>query len=270
MPHIPVDPILVQARHRIDATFMPRVTAQDTLRRHHRSARRAMHAQRLDGVFAAAWPEAAVGADERTDRPLIDPYRANSDLGRPNLNPTCHTPVLSSARLISPCSAVNFRARVLSRPISTRSAPTTCRSASSSLAASFSRRRVRLRTTAFPTFLVTVKPSRTGSVSARARACNTTPPTAAFRPDDATRKNSGRRFRRPGFAAVQEGFRAGMNGTPAVRASGGQLLAALGAAICQNLATTHRLHAGTKSMPMLADQLRRLIGTLHDYSPKTL
>jgi hypothetical protein len=38
MPHIPVNP-----GHGIDSTFIPRVTAQDTLRRHRRTARRAMH-----------------------------------------------------------------------------------------------------------------------------------------------------------------------------------------------------------------------------------
>ena len=55
-----------------------------------------------------------------------------------------------------------------------------------------------------------------------------------------------------------------MVGTPAFRVSGGQLLAALGAAVCQDLATANGLHAGAKSVPALADQLGRLIGALHD------
>jgi hypothetical protein len=42
MPHIPVDRIPVAAGHQIDATFIPRIAAQDTLGRHDRSARRAV------------------------------------------------------------------------------------------------------------------------------------------------------------------------------------------------------------------------------------
>jgi hypothetical protein len=60
-----------------------------------------------------------------------------------------------------------------------------------------------------------------------------------------------------------------MDGTPAARFSGGQLLTALGAAIGQDFPTANGLHAGAKSVPALADQLGRLIGALHDYSPKT-
>jgi hypothetical protein len=180
---------------------------------------------------------------------------------------------------------MKFRLRVLSRPISTRSTPVTGCCANSSRAASFSRRRVRLRTTAFPTFLVTVKPNRAGKVSARGRAWRTTPPTAAFLPADATRRNSARRFRRLNvgvsgvatsgfptaeFRSIWGSVEAGMVGTPALGASGGQLLAALGTAVGQDLATANGLHTGAKSMPALADQLGRLIGALHDYSPKTI
>ena len=81
--------------HRIDTTFMPRVAAQDTLCRHHRSPRRAMHPQRLHGIFAAAWPEAAMRADQRTHRPLIHPNRADPNLRRPAMiEPVMIEPVI--------------------------------------------------------------------------------------------------------------------------------------------------------------------------------
>jgi hypothetical protein len=54
------------------------------------------------------------------------------------------------------------------------------------------------------------------------------------------------------------------------RVSGRQLFTALGTAVGQDLATAHRLHAGTKPVPALADQFRRLIGALHNDSPKTM
>src|SRR5581483_4325904 len=46
--------------------------------------------------------------------------------------------------------------------------------------------------------------------------------------------------------------------------SGRQALAALGAAAGQHLAAAHRGHAGAETVPALADQLRGLIGALHD------
>ena len=82
MPHIPVDPIPFKAGHGIDTTFMPGIAAQDTLRCHRRASHGAMHPQRLHRVFAAAWPEAAMRADKRTDRPLIDADQANPKLSR--------------------------------------------------------------------------------------------------------------------------------------------------------------------------------------------
>jgi hypothetical protein len=48
----------------------------------------------------------------------------------------------------------------------------------------------------------------------------------------------------------------------------GQALAALGATVGQDLAAAHGRHAGAESVTMLADQLRGLIGALHDDSPK--
>ena len=117
-------------------------------------------------------------------------------------------------------------------------------------AASFRRRRVRLRITALPIFLVTVKPSRAGSLSPRDSTCSTTPVAAALRPLAAARRNSARRVRRP--EPAKSGPR-----------SGRQALTALGPPVGQHLAASDGRHAGAEPMPPLADQLRRLIGALH-------
>ena len=208
VPHLPIDLMPLTAGNRIDTTFMPRVAAQNTLRRHHRALRCAMYPQCLHCIFAATWPIPAMRPNKWTHCPLIHAHRADpklrySGLQRAKLIGACHTPVRSSARLMSLCRAMKSRPRVLSRPIRTRSTPLSGRSTSNSRAASFRRRRVRLRMTALPTFLVTVKPSLATLASWRIIACKTTPPTAAFLPVDATRKNSGRRFKRSGFAAVE-------------------------------------------------------------------
>jgi hypothetical protein len=202
---------------------MPWVAAQNPLRRHHRSFDSAVHAKRLDRVFATAWPEPAMCANERTNGPLIGPDRTDAD-GRSR----CHIrPTLSSARIMSACSTLKSRYRVLSRPMSTISAFRTAVCCSASRTASLRRRRVRLRTTALPTFFVTVKPRRSGPWSSRTSAWRTTPPTATFLPFAAARKNSARRVRRFGLRALRDGegqsigagVRAGMEGTPAVRSA---------------------------------------------------
>jgi hypothetical protein len=69
-----------------------------------------------------------------------------------------------------------------------------------------------------------VKPRRSGPWSSRTSAWRTTPPTAAFLPFAAARRNSARRVRRFGLRALRDGegesigagVRAGMEGTPAV------------------------------------------------------
>src|SRR3954465_12164821 len=48
---------------------------------------------------------------------------------------------------------------------------------------------------------------------------------------------------------------------------GGQALAAVGAPGCEHLAAALRLHAGTETVPALANELARLIGPLHGSSP---
>ena len=58
-----------------------------------------------------------------------------------------------------------------------------------SLTISLRRRRTRLRSTAVPTFLDTVKPTRTGPPSARLRACNTNAAVGTLTPVAAARKS---------------------------------------------------------------------------------
>ena len=62
--------------------------------------------------------------------------------------------------------------------------------ASASLTTSRNRRRTRLRTTAFPTFLETVKPTRTAPASGRIRNCKMNPAVGAFCPLAAARKSA--------------------------------------------------------------------------------
>ena len=211
-----------------------------------------MGTQRLDSISAAMRLEAAMRSDERTQCPLVYAHQEHEQLGN-------HAaPTFCSARLRSSINSVNGRERVLSRPISTRSIPCTGVALNSRRAASRRRRRVRLRVTALPTFLVTVNPRRAGLVSSRASACNTRPWTAALRPDLATRRNSARRVSR-----VETGA------TTAPAGSGGQLVAALSAAVGQDLAPAHGGHAGAEAVTALADQLGWLVSTLHGTPRKT-
>jgi hypothetical protein len=50
----------------------------------------------------------------------------------------------------------------------------------------------------------------------------------------------------------------------AIKKSGGEFGAALGAAIGKDLAAANSCHAGAKTMPALADEFGRLIGPFHD------
>ena len=237
----------VAGRHRIVAALMPRVAAQDAPRREAAAAQRAVTADRLDRVVAAAWEEPAVGADHRADRPLIGPHRADRDVRGGGHA----TPALASARRRSSCSVREVPPARRRRGRSARGRrPIPCARPARACAASFRRRRVRLRITALPIFFVTVKPSRAGPWSSRGSACSTTPGIGALRPLAAARRNSARRVRRPGGAKLGP-------------SSGRQALAALGAAVGQHLAAADGGHAGTESVPPLADQLRRLIGALH-------
>lgn len=143
----------------------------------------------------------------------------------------------------------------------TKSCPLLAWSGMTRSAAARRRRRALLRATALPTLRLTVKPTRnTGSFAeeqpSTSRACKTTPGAAHFRPALATRRNSERRFRRaiPGDTAC----------------SGGQALAALGAAPGQNSAAANGRHAGTESVPALANELAWLKGAFHTPTPAKL
>ena len=169
---------------------MPRVAAQDTPRSQPATPCRAVTPDRLDRVVAAARKEPAIGADHRADRPLVGAHHANRELSG-----WAHaTPALANARRRSSCKATKLRLRVASRPINTRSKPDIGCSSSTSLAASLSRRRVRLRITALPIFFVTVKPSRAGPRHGGPRNAGPRGPRPA---------GGHHRRRRAGHAAVQ-------------------------------------------------------------------
>src|SRR4051812_1587387 len=118
-----------------------------------------------------------------------------------------------------------------------------------------SRRRIRFRSTALPVFFVTVKPTRAGPWSSRARACKTNGAAGTLLPVAAARK-SARCFNLSMQAA-----------DPAGAASGAKLFTAARAARIENLAAAFGGHAGTKSVTALAYQFARLICPLHERSP---
>ena len=101
---------------------------------------------------------------------------------------------------------------VPARPMITKSRPLATITGKTSSATARSLRRTRLRMTEFPTFFVTVKPTRTASASispcascgARLRTCRTSPATAHFRPCFAALKNSCRCFNRNKAGATWE------------------------------------------------------------------
>src|SRR5580704_9602153 len=123
------------------------------------------------------------------------------------------------------------------------------------------RRRTRLRSTALPTLRLTVKPTRTarrsipaGPKSAGTGAAWSTNPGMAQRRPAWTRRKSRRLGRRPGRAGAKE----------KAEKLGRQALAARSATAGDDLAATHRCHAGPEAVPPLADQLAGLIRAFHD------
>ena len=152
---------------------------------------------------------------------------------------------------------------------------------------------MRLRSTALPAFLVTVRPTQgQGSVSwgpgwgfgCRGADCKVKAAKDLRRPR-ATRWKSARLFSRPSGAAagtrlaslsgnsgsIREVAWAGKRlrthgGRPGRRAgrSGGELLAAGGAPRVQDLAAGGRRRSGAEAVPPLANELAGLIGPLHD------
>ncbi len=133
---------------------------------------------------------------------------------------------------------------------------------------------MRLRSTAPPTFLLTVKPNRAVPATtaspkpARGLPSSTKPERRAARTVAQAQK----------LGAMLEGRNAGGRGplrlclcsrhAPArYAASGRQALAALGSAARQDPAAAGRLHALAEAVPPLANELARLIGTLHVWPP---
>ena len=124
--------------------------------------------------------------------------------------------------------------------------------AADSLTISRRRRRTRLRSTALPTFLDTVKPTRTGPLS----------PRVARLQHETRGRRPWPRSRRPGNPLVAS---AAPWTTPAALrpTSGAEPLAAARAARGDHLAAARGRHAGAKTVTALAHQLARLIGPLH-------
>ena len=137
---------------------------------------------------------------------------------------------------------------------------------------------MRLRSTALPTWRVTVKPNRGLALAGcgrRPRRCAPWPrartPAVAQRAPLRTRRNSARRFSvvTPGVAPFAAFARALAIGHPSLPAavSRRQALAALGAPPRHDRAAAGGCHALAETMPALAHELARLIGPFHVGSP---
>src|SRR5262249_5518492 len=157
-----------------------------------------------------------------------------------------------SARLKPPLICAKGRDRPARRPISTYSWPGERPVAAVSLTISLSRRRTRLRSTAVPTFLDTVKPTRTGPPTSRLRACNTKAGVGTLVLAAAATKSA--RCLSRSIATPPAAPR---------RSSGAEPLASTRAARGDHPAPAFGCHAGTKAVTALAHQLARLIGPLH-------
>src|SRR4029079_12754125 len=107
------------------------------------------------------------------------------------------------------------------------------------------------RSTAFPTFFETVKPTREGPSSRRSRICRTNVLVETLTPAAAARK-SARCFNR-------------CRGSPAPTAlvSGAEALAPTPATGCHDFAAALGGHSGTETVTALAHELARLIRPFH-------
>ena len=123
--------------------------------------------------------------------------------------------------------------------------------AADSLTISLRRRRTRLRSTAFPTFRDTVKPTGPGHFR-RARAPATRNAAVGTLPPVAAARKSARCLSR----SMDDASRA-------AAASGAEPLASARAARGHHLAAARCRHAGAKTVTAFAHQLARLIGPLH-------
>lgn len=122
--------------------------------------------------------------------------------------------------------------------------------AADNLTISRNRRRTRLRSTALPTCLDTVNPTRTAPSSPRCRACRTKAFADARVPPAAARKSLRRRNRSK--ATTERALR--LRTEP---------LAPLRATRSENPAPTFGRHPGAETVPTLAHQFARLVGAFH-------
>ena len=157
-------------------------------------------------------------------------------------------------------SAANERFSEPARPMITKSCPALACSLMIWPAASRSRRRTLLRTTALPTLRLTVKPTRKTSVSpperssmVRVRAWSIRPGVTHLRRVRATRRKSARRFKRKTAGYTAD--------------SSGQAFTSPGAPPSQDPAAGHGRHAGAEAVAALADKPAWLKGTLHGVTP---
>ena len=170
-------------------------------------------------------------------------------------------PILSNACNKSPINFAYERESVARRPMITRSYPTAAWVGKISAANARKRRFARLRCTALPTLRLTVNPTRK-KPSARAGfpsagwllTCRIKPGAAHFLRVDATRRKSGRRFKRKSWCDID----------PALS---GQALAAFGATGCDDATTAYGCHTATKAMAAFANDVARLVCTFHGVSP---
>ena len=171
---------------------------------------------------------------------------------------------MPSARRRSSIRRGKSAVRMSRRPITTTSALRSRWSTAAAWIAFRRRRLIRLRSVAWPTFLVTVSPKRKPAMSSRQAPLHRHPlrmkAAARGRRQEVRsfgqppRPWNGRRLRAPVAHSRRECLR-------------GQALAAMRPARGDDLAAALRRHAGAKAMPALADELARLIGPLHGSSP---
>ena len=116
-------------------------------------------------------------------------------------------------------------------------------------------RRTRLRSTAPPTFLETVNPTRAGPSSPRWRSCTTKPAVGALAPAAAARKS---------FRCLSRSIAPTCGSRRGERSRTEPLAAARPAGI-EHLSAARGGHPGPEAMTALAYQLARLIGPLHGF-----
>ncbi len=170
--------------NRVVALAAPWVAAEDTFERQPAALGGPIARQSGDRIGRAAGIVAAAWRQDFGRAQLPPP-------GDPDQQARGHPRSFSKARANSCRSSAKSRSIPPARPISTWSDPAMPPAGRNSRASARKRRFIRLRTTAPPIFLVTVKPMRlAGSPSARSRTSRTKPGAEARRPALAARKSA--------------------------------------------------------------------------------